>query len=269
MTALLREFESLQEMTTEIEWCKKFWWEEETLDFSDWILVDALYRSRCLELPNSGESLVPCLDMANHFSEANAFYEQTSNGGVSLLLKPSVKLVAGSEITISYGESKSDAEMLFSYGFIDGRSTINVVVLTLEPFPDDPLGKAKRAAFCDAPTVKISRKQEFIEWESPFLYFMCLNEEDGLEFRILQETDGSRSPLRVFWQGTDVTEATTTFEALIGNHELQEVFRLRTVALLQDRIRQQIECLYESEEAVQSLINLSPVASDRQKAALQ
>ena len=115
MAALQREFETLQEKTSEIAWCQKCWWEQETLKFSDWVLLDALYRSRCLELPNSGECLVPGLDMANHSSQANTFYEPNSKNGVALVLRPGVKLEAGAEVTISYGSSKSDAEMLFSY----------------------------------------------------------------------------------------------------------------------------------------------------------
>lgn len=213
--------------------------------------------------------MVPGLDMANHSSKANTFYEQTDKNGVSLLLKPGVTVEAGSELTISYGESKSEAELLFSYGFIDQDSTTCQVVLSLEPMPDDPLGRAKLAAFSDAPIVRIAKTVAGdIEWESPFLALLCLNEEDGLDFKLLQKTDGSRD-LRVFWQENDVTDKTTTFEALMDGHELKDVFKLRVVALLQDRIRQQIERLYESEETVQSLIALSRNNSSRQDAALR
>lgn len=253
MSVLLKEFETLRENTASIPWCHKTWWENETLEFSDWILLDAWYRSRCLELPNAGESMVPCLDMANHSSEPNAYYEQTSNDNVALLLRPGVELSVSSEITISYGDSKSEAEMLFSYGFIDEESTTKTLVLPFEPFPDDPLGKAKLAAFSGPPVVEISVDQDSIVWTCPFLYLMCLNEEDGLDFKVLQQTDGSRSHLRVFWQESDVTDVTDTFESLIDGHSLRDVFRLRAVALLHDRIRQQLELLYESEEIVHSL----------------
>ena len=211
--------------------------------------------------------MVPCLDMANHSAGANAYYEQDTDGTVTLLLRPDFKVEEGAEVTISYGTVKSAAEMLFSYGFIDEESDTNVVVLPLEPFEDDPLGKAKVATFAGMPTVRISLLEGKIEWESPFLYLMCLNEEDGLEFKVLQQNDGSRSQLRVFWQGADVTEQTTTFEALISAHELEYVFRLRVVALLQDHIRQPLERLYESEDAVQSLA--STLNTQCQSAALQ
>jgi hypothetical protein len=256
MSSLLREFESLHEKTVGFSWCDKCWWENEDLTFSDWILLDAWYRSRSLELPQTGEAMVPCLDMANHSWCANAYYEQNSDNSVALLLRPDMEIGDGAEVTISYGTSKSAAEILFSYGFIDEQSDANAIVLTLEPFGDDPLGKAKLAAFAGRPVVRISMFEGKIEWESPFLYLMCLNEEDGLDFKILQQNDGSRSQLRVFWQGADVTEQTTTFETLISSHELEEIFKLRVVALLHDRIRQQLERLYESEDTVQSIASI-------------
>ncbi|PQE25604.1 set domain-containing protein [Rutstroemia sp. NJR-2017a BBW] len=254
MAALVREFEELREKTSEIPWCNKCWWDNDSLTLSDWIRLDAWFRSRSLELPTSGEVMVPCLDMANHSSAPNGYYEQTSSGDISLLLRPNMQLQQGTEITISYGSGKSDAEMLFSYGFIDRDSTIAELVLDLEPMPEDPLGKAKVAAFRGRQVVRIwGDEEENIHWESSFLYLLCLNEEDGLEFKVLQEIDGSRSPLRVFWQGSDVTESTDTFESLIRSHELVDIFKLRAVTILQDRIRQQLERLYGSEDMAESL----------------
>ncbi|CAL3972609.1 unnamed protein product [Diplocarpon coronariae] len=269
-TAFLnQEFEELREKTTEIAWCQKCWWEQESLTYQDWFLLDAWYRSRCLEVPNTGESMIPGIDMVNHSSEANSYYERTLDNNIALLLRPGLELDAESEITISYGSSKTEAEMLFSYGFIDQASTAKGLTLTIDPFPDDPLGKAKAAAFPKAKTVSIFRDGEEIAWDSPFLYFMSLNEEDGLEFKVLQETDGSLGRLRVFFQETDVTNATDQFERHTNGHELKDIFSLRVVALLQDRIQQQLECLYGSEDTVQSLESTRLVSQDRHKSALQ
>jgi hypothetical protein len=268
MATLLREFETLREQTATISWCQKCWWDDEVLGFGEWILVDAWYRSRCLELPNISECMIPCVDMANHSFQANAYYELTSSNCVSLLLRPDVMLEVGSEITISYGDSKSEAEMLFSYGFIEEQSASKGLVLSLEPFPDDPLGKAKVLAFAGPPIVRISADQDKIEWESPFLYLMLLNEEDGLDFRVLQQTDGSRSHLKVYWHGSDVTDATDTFESLISGQPLSDVFKLRAIALLLDRIRQQLERLYESDDVAESIVDTALVGLDRRSNAL-
>lgn len=267
MATLFREFENLQNLTVG-DWCQKCWWENCDLDFKDWILVDAWYRSRCLELPIAGESMVPCIDMANHSSAPNSYYEQTSSSNVTLLLRPDMQLEADSEITINYGASKTDAEMLFSYGFIDAESSIEGLTLPIDG-SDDPLGKAKLAAFGEPPTLTLSNDQGSCRWDCPFLHFMCLNEEDGLDFKVLQQTDGSRSQLKVFWQGSDVTDSTKSFESLTEDHDLRDIFRLRVVALLQDRIRQQLELLYESEETIASLFETSLVGSHRQQDAMR
>lgn len=192
--------------------------------------------------------MVPCLDIVNHAGEANAYYEQTSNGDATLLLRPNGKVKLGEEITISYGSTKSTAEMLFSYGFVGEKIETDSLVLDLHPLPDDPLGKAKVAAFSGLPMVRISSTAELVDWSSPFLFFMCLNEEDGLEFKVLQQMDGSQSQLHVFWQGKEVTDSTAQFEQHISNDPLKDIVSLRTVCILEDRIQEQLERLYASED---------------------
>lgn len=264
----MQEFEDLREKTAEIAWCQKCWWEQGSLTCQDWFLLDAWYRSRCLEIPNTGESMIPCVDMVNHSADANSYYERMSDNNIALLLRPDSELVGGSEVTISYGSSKSEAEMLFSYGFVDEQSTAKTLTLNVDPFPDDPLGKAKAVAFSKPKVVSIFGKDN-IAWRSPFLYFICLNEEDGLEFRVLQETDGSRGQLKVFWQGSDVTDATEDFELLTRSHELSDVFRLRVVSLLQDRIQQQLAILHESEDVLEAFASMPSISQDRYKSAMK
>lgn len=213
--------------------------------------------------------MIPCIDMVNHSSQPNSYYERTSDKNLTLLLRPNVQVDTGSEVTISYGSSKTDAEMLFSYGFIDEKSTAHGLTLSLDPFPDDPLGKAKVAAFSKPTTLRLLEKEGVVQWDSPFLYFMCLNEEDGLEFKVLQQVDDSQGQLKVFWQGSDVTDATHDFDSLTSGHPLKDVFKLRTIAMLQDRIRHQLECLYESEDAIQALGSTGLVSQDRYRSALQ
>ncbi|KAH7356897.1 hypothetical protein BKA65DRAFT_580014 [Rhexocercosporidium sp. MPI-PUGE-AT-0058] len=267
--SLIQEYENLREKTIDIPWCQKCWWDNVDLTYQDWFLLDAWYRSRCLEVPNAGESMIPCVDMVNHSSQANSYYERKSDNNLVLLLRPDVQLTAGSEVTISYGASKTHAEMLFSYGFIDEKSIAQGLTLSLEPVPDDPLGKAKVAAFSKPTTLQIFEKDGIVQWDSSFIYFMCLNEEDGLEFKVLQQNDGSLGQLKVFWQGSDVTDATDNFDFLTSDHALKDVFKLRVIALLQDRIQQQLECLYESEDALQALGSTALVSQDRYRSALQ
>ena len=246
ISALDAEFGAVREKSSDIACWNELLWESGSVSFTDWIRLDALYRSRCLELPRSGESMVPCIDMLNHSASPSAYYEENAKDEVILLPRPGITVSKDAEITISYGDAKSAAEMLFSYGFVDPQSTADSLVLPLRPFPDDPLAKAKLVAFGQAPKIHVAREGNgSIRWASEFAYLMCINEEDGLEFRILQETDGSQQ-LRVFWQDEDVTDRTSDFETLIQTHPLAAVLRLRVVTIIQESLEAQLERLRSS-----------------------
>ncbi|KAH7357824.1 SET domain-containing protein [Plectosphaerella cucumerina] len=248
ISALTGEFEELQEKSRELPYWDDFLWTEAKMTLDDWFLADAWYRSRCLELPHSGEAMVPVLDLANHSSEATAFYEENiKTDEVELLLRPGARVNAGEQVTISYGEGKSGAEMLFSYGFIDPARSTDAVTLPLAPLDDDPLGRAKAHIFGRAGTAELGRTSgsgggsgdDSPPWKSPFAWLACLNEEDGLEFRVLQDTGGGRE-LRVFWQDDDVTDRVDAFEELVRDHPLSDIFALRVVMVLEDRVSSQL-----------------------------
>ncbi|KAK0719733.1 hypothetical protein B0H67DRAFT_484682 [Lasiosphaeris hirsuta] len=238
--ALVAEFDAIQQISSDIPCWNEVLWESGSVSLRDWLLLDALYRSRCLELPRLGESMVPCIDMVNHSASPTAYYDETSKDEVVLLPRPGASIIAGEEVTISYGDTKSGAEMLFSYGFIDPTSTAESLTLVLEPFPDDPLARAKLMAFGEAPKLHVARDGSSVVWKSPFAYLMCLNEEDGLDFRVLQDTEGGQQ-LRVFWQDDDVTDRVNGFEALIQSHPLSALFRLRVVTVIQERLEVQLD----------------------------
>ncbi|KAH6696877.1 SET domain-containing protein [Plectosphaerella plurivora] len=262
ISALTEEFEDLQEQTSEHPFWDDFLWTEARLTLDDWFLADAWYRSRCLELPHSGEAMVPVLDLANHSSEATAFYEENiRTDEVELLLRPGARLNAGEQVTISYGEGKSGAEMLFSYGFVDPARSTDTVTLPLAPLDDDPLGRAKAHIFGRAGTVELGRTSGSVSasttasasgddnplWKSPFAWLACLNEEDGIEFKVLQDTGGGRE-LRVFWQDDDVTARVHEFEDLIRDHPLADVFGLRVVMVVEDRVSSQLARLRDEND---------------------
>ncbi|KXH58284.1 SET domain-containing protein [Colletotrichum salicis] len=242
IVALTDEFDEVREISSTLPFWNELFWESDKVSLIDWVRVDAWFRSRCLELPKSGEAMVPVLDLANHSSKANAYYEENGKDEVVLLLRPGCRVSSGDEMTISYGDAKSGAEMLFSYGFIDPASAADRITLPLIPMEDDPLGKAKLHVFEGAPTVEFVRTNGSLSWKSPFAYFMCLNEEDGLSFRVLQDTGGSRE-LKLFWQDEDVTTTTTAFEQHIDGHPLAQIFRLRVVSVLGDLVGSQLERL--------------------------
>lgn len=249
MLALTSEFDDIREKSSDLDfWNAAIWQSNKPVRLTDWYLVDAWYRSRVLELPRSGASLVPCLDMANHSSEANAYYEETSDGEVVLLPRSNKQFDSGEEVTISYGSEKSTAEMLFSYGFLSPAPVAQSLTLPLSPLPDDPLGKAKLHIFTGMPSIQIKVLDDKVEWSSPFAYLSCLNEEDGLHFKLLQSADGD-TELRMFWQEDDVTGKEESFETLVSEHELYDVFRLRVNMVISQKIQEQLERLGETQES--------------------
>lgn len=241
------------------------------LTFDDWLQVDFLYRSRGLEFPGIGDCLVPCIDMVNHQQSAptlrdgpllpadgaTAYYECNNDGNAVLVLRDGAKLNAGDEVTISYGDSKGACEMLFSYGFIpdDYDSDAKVMFLDLEIPDDDPLAKAKMYKSKAAPGFRISSvahelrtgddapaNKDAIEWEGDFVWCCVVNEEDGLEFKVLQSTDGEQE-LRIFWKGEEIEDVDAALKENLTNDELWPLFQLRAVVFMQSRIEAQLEVL--------------------------
>jgi hypothetical protein len=105
LKSLQKEYDYLRAATEDIAWCSKYWWDAEDglLSFDDWLHVDSMYRSRALEFPGIGDSMVPCIDMANHASNdaTAALYETDGQGNAILLIRDHFNLNEGDEITIT------------------------------------------------------------------------------------------------------------------------------------------------------------------------
>ena len=197
--------------------------------------------------------MVPCVDMANHASgdETLAIYETDQDRNAILLLRDGKKVEKGEEVTITYGDSKGACEMIFSYGFVeDTMDSARELFLDLQIPDDDPLKRAKMAATNAAPGVRIFDRQDGTHWESDFIWLVCINEEDGLDFRVLQQNDGSRE-LMMAWKDQDLSEGHKLLELLQAD-PMWEIFRLRAVALVQDRVESQLRLLMQTEH-VQSV----------------
>ncbi|KAL1960455.1 hypothetical protein VTO42DRAFT_7754 [Malbranchea cinnamomea] len=255
MNSLLREFDRLREATKGLPWCDRHWWSEETgqLTFNDWLIVDAMFRSRALDLPGTGHAMVPCVDMANHASGdgTGALYETDADGNAVLQLRWGQRLEAGEEVTITYGDEKGASEMIFSYGFLEGNvEDARQLFLDLDIPDDDPLKPAKRAICDDAPGVRLYSEPNSskVNWESNFVWWACVNEEDGLAFRVLQSTDGERE-LKVFWKEKELSSSKQLIDELKSG-PMWDVFQLRATLIIQERIETQLSMLQESQTSL-------------------
>ncbi|KAF2462251.1 hypothetical protein BDY21DRAFT_10568 [Lineolata rhizophorae] len=267
------------------------------ISFDDWKILDAMYRSRALEYPGLGDAVVPCIDMANHSSGSStvAAYEVSRSSPSSdepdavLLLRPGKVLDPGDEVTITYGDRKGACEMLFSYGFLeDSMRSARELFLEIDVPADDPLGPAKRAIFPDAPFVRVFDREESggagagagpaegsaaedrstTGWESPFVWLVAANEEDGLDFAVLSTVTGERE-LQATFRGEPLASAVVGAGAkdsgnstgrdpaerlkslLEADDALRDVFRLRAAELVYQRVVQQLEMLVIPTEEVE------------------
>lgn len=262
LKSLDREFTMFQESTASIDWCQDVWWGPEigNLCFDDWKQVDALYRSRALDLPGTGHSMVPCVDMANHSSgdSTSALYDTDSNGNATLVLRDGKSMKDGEEVTITYGDEKGACEMLFSYGFIEETmDSAREIYLDLEIPNDDPLKLAKNAVSNSAPGFRLFSKGSSIAWEGPFVWLLCVNEEDGLEFRLLQTNDGERE-LKVFWNDAEMKEV-SNFDSHLKLHPLWDIFSLRVITTLQARVEAQLLLLERNKDALGNELSIEKV----------
>lgn len=251
LKSLDREFTLFRESTSSVDWCQDVWWAGETgnLIFEDWKYVDALYRSRALDLRGTGHSMVPCIDMANHSAgeSTSALYDTDSNGNATLVLCDGKSMKDGEEVKITYGDEKGACEMLFSYGFIEETmDSARELYLDLEIPEDDPLKLAKHAVSHSAPGFRLFSQGSLIAWEGPFIWLLCVNEEDGLGFRMLQTKDGERE-LKVFWNDAEIKDV-STLDSLLKLHPMWEVFNLRAITTLQARVEAQLLSIARSQD---------------------
>lgn len=257
MASLEREFEHIREMTESIGWCQKAWWNEETgrLTFQDWLLADALYRSRALELPGIGDAMVPVLDMANHSADGryNARFETAEDGRVLLLVREGKHIADGEEVTINYGAGGA-SEMVFSYGFLEEHvQSAREMFLSLAAPEDDPLRMAKIHFTREAPRVRIFiNSHGHVDWESNFVWWACVNEEDGLDFEVLQTNDGGRE-LQASWQGNRLEH--DSLKRTLIDDPLKDIFQLRATVMIQERVEKQGEELSSTQASFEQSVS--------------
>ncbi|OJJ80867.1 SET domain-containing protein [Aspergillus glaucus CBS 516.65] len=255
LASLDREFTHLRESTDRISWCHKHWWDGETgrLTLEDWKYIDAVYRSRMVDLPGIGHSMVPCVDMANHAPEnaAKARYDKDADGNAVLEQRGGRELSPNEEVTISYGDDKPALEMIFSYGFLEGeRTDANSLVLDVDIPDDDPLKPAKKLYCKKPPGMRLNTApgSEITTWDSSLVWWACVNEEDGLDFKVLQTTTGEKE-LRAVWNDEQLGDP-DDLASLISIDPLWDVIQLRAVVLILERLETQLQTLRTTEKAI-------------------
>lgn len=208
-----------------------------------------MYRSRALDLPSIGHAMVPVLDMANHVADnkRKARFEVDGSKNILLVREDGASLDRGEEVNITYGAGGA-CETIFSYGFLDeGASNARELFLSLDIPLDDPLRIPKKAAAKEPPGVRIFVDSEGLtQWEGGLVWWAAVNEEDGLDFQVIQSGDGTRE-LRTLWKNEEFNP--NDLHARLAADNNFEIFRLRATVLVQERVDLQRAELLHSEEA--------------------
>lgn len=147
--------------------------------------------------------------------------------------------------------------MVFSYGFLDSeRSDANQMFLDLDIPDDDPLRMAKMAFCRESPGIRIFSKPEAGEnpdtsWESPIVWWACVNGEDGLDFAVLQSTDGSKE-LTMTWKDQEL-KGPDHLRDILATDPAWDIFQLRAVVLVLERLETQLFILQTTERMVSDI----------------
>ena len=250
LKSLRREYEVLCNSAAGTRWYELV---EDHLDFDDWLQVDSMFRSRALDFPGIGHCMVPVLDIANHDAvEATvAIYEKDADGDAVLILRDGKHVMEGDEVTITYGDEKGACEMLFSYGFLDhSMDSAETLFLSLTIPDNDRFQEAKTGAAHCAPGFKIIDVDSGeIDWMGDFIWLFCVNQEDGLRFELARTVDGDVET-QAFFQGRELSRGAAEVHGLLEESELWDVYRLRAITILQQRVFDQMQVLYSTQDDI-------------------
>ncbi|KAK5136555.1 hypothetical protein LTR08_002899 [Meristemomyces frigidus] len=254
LTSLRREYDHLCSSASLTRWHRIA---QPHLTFTDWLHLDAMYRSRALDFPGIGHCMVPALDLANHAAGAatNAIYDKDGDGNAVLLLRDGSKVHQGDEVTITYGDDKGACEMLFSYGFLEhDRESAQTLFLSLT-IPVEDVSRAAKSAFADcAPGFMLADSGDGeVEWSGDFIYLLCVSADDGLNFQLARTVDGGEEELHAFFRGREIEGGAARLGAFLAECELWDAYRLRATAILQQRVFDQLQILYSTQEDVEAV----------------
>lgn len=141
--------------------------------------------------------------------------------------------------------------MIFSYGFLEGeRTDANSLVLDVDIPDDDPLKPAKKLYCKKPPGMRLNTApgSETTTWDSSLVWWACVNEEDGLDFKVLQTTTGEKE-LRAVWNDEELGDP-DDLASLISIDLLWDVIQLRAVVLILERLETQLQTLRTTEKAI-------------------
>lgn len=141
--------------------------------------------------------------------------------------------------------------MLFSYGFLEGgKEHIDLMFVNVEIPDDDPLKLPKKVFSKETPIVTLRNAPE-PTWTGGIVLWACVNEEDGLDFEMMRTTDGGQE-LCMTWKGESVKDP-QEFSDMLRKDPMWDIFHLRAIVLVMERLESQYLGLRATEKAVSEI----------------
>lgn len=179
----------------------------------------------------------------------------TGGGGYYNVCSPSLALANMSDSIDRYGDEKGASEMIFSYGFLEGSvQDARQLFLPIDIPDNDPLKQAKKriAAKKTAPGLRLASENGKTVWESDFIFWACVNEEDGLSIEMMQPVEGPVD-LKAVWKGeteighvdpgTSLNSNVKELRTILSRDPLWDLFQLRAAVLVQQCLQSRLEML--------------------------
>jgi hypothetical protein len=149
--------------------------------------------------------------------------------------------------------------MIFSYGFLESdRTEAKQVFLDMTMPDDDPLAIAKSMICRESHGIRVSMVRDTSQnsqraiWDSPIVWWACVNEEDGLKIGVTQTTEGARE-LETVWKGEQIIQSPTQLQDLLAADQAWDIFQLRANILVSERLETQLSLLRETDAVLNNL----------------
>jgi hypothetical protein len=91
-----------------------------------------------------------------------------------------------------------------------------------------------------------------VDWTGEFVWLICVGEDDGLHFDIARTVDGNEE-VQAFFKDHELTGGAAELYRLLGQSEMFDVYRLRAVMILQQRVFDQMQVLFASQEDMEAV----------------
>lgn len=102
---------------------------------------------------------------------------------------------------------------------------------------------------------KYSQNSGDIDWKGDFIWLLCVNQADGLRFELARTVDSEGEEVQATFRGQELTQGASDLRRLLAQSDLWDVYRLRAIVILQQRVFDQLQVLFSTQEDVEGALH--------------